>query len=427
MNNSYHLQFIIGSQSYEADLTRTDRTELISLVIAGKGYAITGDDTVSSLVNERLNKLPSNDFENAESFRAVLLEGTGDMQKIQKVAIKKISGEPISSGTMPSLKATVEKTVDCSIIILSGTSSAGKTSIMDAFCRGQSNKVSLGIDDFFADTYLPKLIKNQFPEDYEILCQALEDKDLFEACNPGVSIYEILAKRPDIFRSNVTVEQKNHAIELIADKSDLSFLNRLVDVLEKDEKMPLRDEAHFNEILDQFNSGKTIIFDTVSPGDFFQFIRSKGIKIEDRVNHLLVYLPLEALVDRVEKRNALSIKQGNFSNRRPIVHVLRDFQRHYKKAGLDDKIVGILNRSDIEKIFVKYSVQIEEDNKRVNEVGDPEIKIDEFLEYFQFEEGVDKVALTTNFRIPIGVLFSQNITPSESADQLRKHTFKIIN
>jgi hypothetical protein len=91
MNDSYHLSLSVGPQSYDINLTRTDRPELVSLVVAGRGYAITGDETVGSLVKDRLSHLSSKNFENLESFSAVLLEGKGEVLKIQKIAIEHLN------------------------------------------------------------------------------------------------------------------------------------------------------------------------------------------------------------------------------------------------------------------------------------------------------------------------------------------------
>lgn len=96
MSNSFHLSLSMGPhQSYDVNLTRTDRPEQISLRIGGDGYAVIGDETVSSLVKDRLSKLPSNDFKNVESFRAVLLEDRGDVQKIQNVAIENLNTQQL--------------------------------------------------------------------------------------------------------------------------------------------------------------------------------------------------------------------------------------------------------------------------------------------------------------------------------------------
>jgi GTPase SAR1 family protein len=323
---------------------------------------------------------------------------------------------PISDSNL----AIAKKVDKCRFIILSGTSSSGKTSIMSAFCRNQQDKVRLGVDDFNSETYQPGLIKDHLPEDYLILSQVFEDIALFEVCNPDASIDDLLMKRPEFLKSGATAEEKEAVKNLLADRSVHSFHERFVEMV--DAESDKINEPHFNAILDWFNKGNTVVFDTTSPGEFFEIIKERGVKIEATVHHLLVYLPLPTLLNRVEGRNKLAVKQGNLGNLRPVSHVMRDFTRHYKIATESDKVVAVLKRSEIETLFNKYADQIQADKQSYG----VEFTLDDFLTHFQFGEGISEVSITTDFRMPQGVLYSGAASASESAYQLRTHTFTRI-
>lgn len=319
----------------------------------------------------------------------------------------------------------VAKRVDQNrMIFLSGCSTSGKTSIMSAFCSLEKNSVQLGVDDFFKDTYLPSLIKTHLAEDYQVLSLAFNDDALYEACNPNASIEEVLQRNPGLIKPEATLKEREQARSLLANRAEGSFQSRFVSLL--DDQSQGSQQSHFEAILEQFKKGKTVIFDTGSTVEFFEFIHNRGIKVEDKVNHLLVYLPLTHLVQRAEMRNELATQSGELGNRRPLTQVIHDFTKHYKPAGPDDKVVDVMKRSDIENIFKQYSPQINEGNERAKEFEGPQVTLKSVLTHFGFEEGVSEVPITTSFRIPIGILLSQKHSAMQSAQSLHDHTFQRI-
>lgn len=306
------------------------------------------------------------------------------------------------------------------LIFLSGASSSGKTSIMSAFCKNQSNNVRLGIDDFFKETSLPNLIKDSMPDDYRILSDAFNDIELFEVCNPYVSINDLLEKRLDCFKQDATAEQKKAAKDLLLDESFRARFKKELEMRKVKEYEP-----HFESIFDQFEKGNTVIFDTIYPKEFFEFIQKKGILVEGKVSHLLVYLPLPVLLERAVERNEIANNSGYLGNLRSLPQVMMDFTHHYKTAEGNDKVVATLKKSDIEEIFKKYEKELADKRKEDGTIEFAGTKKEEFLSHFQFGEMVKEVDITTTFRIPMGILDSTS-TILENANHIRNHTWKKI-
>jgi hypothetical protein len=329
---------------------------------------------------------------------------------------KSLTTSAKSFSKQPSFKVTSKKVDSLKFIMLSGTSSAGKTSIMNALCKHQNDAVQLGIDDFFEQIALPNLIKAKLPQDYEVLRHAFADHILSLVCDPGASIDEILEKRPGIFREDSFPEQRALARALLADKTEGSFCHRF--------KAELRNwdptEEHFLALLEKFHQGKTVIFDTCSPNEFFTFLNKHGIQVEDKVNHILVYLPLQVLLERVHGRNDKAEISGNLKDKRSLTGVIGSFMDHYRPIqNRSDVKVDRIKQSDIVALFDRYAEQINEENKR-NRVP---VTLESFLSYFGFTEGVKEVGITTKFHIPQGILSTKQQTPSESAYQLRTSKF----
>lgn len=316
----------------------------------------------------------------------------------------------------PNFKLTSKKVDASRMIILSGTSSSGKTSIMDALCKNQKDTVQLGADDFFDRVALPNLIKTRMPADYEVLRQAFADGDLSLVCDPGAAIDAILEKKAGLFKEGATQEQREAARLLLADKSEASFCERFKAVLRNWNA----GEEHFWGILEKFQEGKTVIFDTCYPKEFFAFLEKQGIQVEEKVHHILVYLPLQVLLERVQGRNEKAVSSGNLMDKRSLSGVLGSFMDHYRPVHQKEDIkVDRLKRPEIVSMFNRYEEEISEENKK-NRVP---VTLESFLSHFGFTDGVNEVDITTEFKIPQGILRTMNQTPSESAYQLRKNTF----
>lgn len=85
-NINYHLTFSTESKSYDVNLVATDSSSETSVVIEGRSYSVSGDD--SSWLKEKISKSKTSDFHDIREFKAALLEGDESTQKVQEVGIE---------------------------------------------------------------------------------------------------------------------------------------------------------------------------------------------------------------------------------------------------------------------------------------------------------------------------------------------------
>lgn len=317
-------------------------------------------------------------------------------------------------------QSKVSKQVDkCKFIILSGTSTSGKSSIMSAFCKNNADATQLGVDDFATEIGTPNLIKNNLPDDYKVLSEAFLDRHLLEVCNPDAPIVSLLQMRPDLFKPDASQEQRNAAIELLEKRGEGSFSARYMQVF--NDPILNSKEAHFNAVLEKFKEDKTVIFDTCFPGEFFTFMKDNGIKVEEKVQHILVYLPLDALLERAEGRNKAAISEGRFADVRTLIGVMGSFMEHYVPVKKEkDVTVAKITRDEIKQLFNKYSKQIEKEN----EGREDKLTFNYMLAHFGFSDATDQVSITTKFRVPQEIFNTSNQEAADVAHQLSNNEFK---
>lgn len=338
--------------------------------------------------------------------------------------------KPVSAGveanksdtSKPLHNAKVAQNVNntsASFFLISGTSSAGKTSVMQAFCKNRSDTVRIGIDDFLIETYKPKMIQEHLPQDYNVLKDAFDDADLELVCHPEYSITEIIKSKPNIFKKDATPSQKEAASELLLNQA---FRSRYLEMLNKHHSEQKVQEGQFDLIFQKFSQGKTVIFDTGWPAEFFEFIKSKGIEVKDKIHHVLVYLPFNELLGRVEKRNASAQAEGELINQRGFSNVIRCFTEHYRPVQTaDDVVVDTLDRRTVEDMFKKYEAELKKEQADHPNENLPTLET--FLKHFGFTAGVTQVKITPTPSQLVGILHSATSSPSESALQLRTKTF----
>ena len=88
MSSNYHLQISTASKTYEVDLVSTDNKSESGIVINGRNYSISGEDSAKLLFKEKIQDLKASDFQNIRVFKAALLEDTGSAQKVDRVGVE---------------------------------------------------------------------------------------------------------------------------------------------------------------------------------------------------------------------------------------------------------------------------------------------------------------------------------------------------
>lgn len=153
------------------------------------------------------------------------------------------------------------------LIFLTGTSTAGKTSIMREFVRGAPKSVELGVDDF-EESRTTSLIKTHCPEEYAILSQALEDKDLhrFLFTPP-----DFIKANPNLFFKPASSASQREAVIALNDSTE--FFPKISTLLQFHK--PTQDSEHFETILSHAEKGVSVIFDTPNEAGLLEHLSKK--------------------------------------------------------------------------------------------------------------------------------------------------------
>ena len=269
------------------------------------------------------------------------------------------------------IKGTVNKTQSSAnrLIFLTGTSTAGKSSIMTAFASHAENALELGADDF-RETRCAELMKKHFKADYAILSEAVDDKNLFRLINSHPDFVE---KNPHLFfKASSTSEQREAAFSVYKPQK---FYDDIQNMLTSNKAS--QDEEHFSTILSQAKN-KTVIFDTPNSMDFFNYLKEHPC--DKPIQRFLVYAPLPELIRRLPGRNAVSEQTGNEVNKRQYIDILKQFKDLYSKAEPNQIEIATLKKKDITAIFKQNGTIIDQEN--ANAKDDDRINENDYLKHF---------------------------------------------
>jgi hypothetical protein len=292
------------------------------------------------------------------------------------------------------------------IFVLLGTSSAGKSSVINALRDADSSWVEMGPDlaGFF---HMADLIKSTFPDEYAILSQALDHTEIAHA------IVDIFYKAKE------------------GKDSDLSFLRwkggsyskpEMLDLIRAVAKnpafVPLDQSMYAKETAGKINqkmidficsSSKErhpVFVDGMGPDMIEAFLKQTDgypVKIG------LAYLPLHYLVDRVTKRNETAKITGDGAEVRSYAQITGQFLDHYKRAEGSDPVIGHMSLAKIEAAFSKMQAK---DKKEEEELASLKTKV---IEEYRLS-GSDKIPLTSRF--PYDVLVKTKRPPQESVQRI---------
>lgn len=308
------------------------------------------------------------------------------------------------------------------LIFLSGTSTSGKSTIMREYAKSRDNTVELGTDDF-EETRVASLIKTHYPEEYNILSQAVDDKSInrFLFYTPR----DLVESKPELFfKPESSVSEREAAIALNYDSDFQPKCSDLLKTLKKDQ-----DKEHVETILDHLDRGVSVIFDTPNEDNFYkQFEQFSKAPHRVNVERFLVYVPLGDLINRLGVRNADSISTGNLSNQRQNIDLLNQFKSTYRKARPGEAVVDILKKEDIEKIFEANRKDIDNENKNMQEQGNTAHVVEQeaYLEYFGLTPLSPEVGITTitDYKKFDGIFRTANQSTESSIKQLSTHTWE---
>ncbi len=214
------------------------------------------------------------------------------------------------------------------VTILTGTSNAGKTTLIDFFRKSSTDLTDYSID-LFCDKSLEKTIKNYHPDEYSRIVENLEPKKMI-----NFILGDNIKKIP------------NHIQE------DLLLLRSIYG-----RGIPRAERSYFKSKLSRlpFKIWKESRNDSPVIMDFkFVNLSEMFWNFKAPITLLWVFCPLKVLSDRLTIRNIIAEKEEKLSNRRQRTAIWEYAELYRKKTFPDEATLEVLKRKDAIASFQEH-------------------------------------------------------------------------
>lgn len=307
------------------------------------------------------------------------------------------------------------------IVVLVGTSTSGKSSIIQALKALEPERLEDGFDLRYFNKHLDSF-KKYCLRDVEIVGRVL--KDLVDI--PKAVLYGERNWKVGILPFDKIQAEK--AIARIKNK---------IDSLPGEEKAAVQhsfkhmEKEMFEGVLERSYRGGSSVFDVTDAEPFIEHAKQRKYNAAIRI--MLIYCPFVALSSRMDDRNAKAFISGDFSNQRVGTFPLEQFSTLYGKKTKRQKTLEVIDRSWAKRVFhTKYDEELEqakkdgeshlpedlqrEDKKKLTKI---------FLKNLGFEKGEYTVEVAPkNPHLYTSVIDSFELEPRESAEIIHRGTFK---
>lgn len=301
------------------------------------------------------------------------------------------------------------------ILVLCGSSTAGKSSIISALRRSDPNLLESGGDLVSLQLFFNFLEKqNIVPRnDYLFLKSVLTPR------KNNLQILDAIASNHYTFKEGISIADKERAMQIAG------RLKEALDPYMRDEVGPKHETIMLDQVLTASLNGKASVFDVIRMDALFQHIINKA-----PLKTAFVYCPVHTLMDRIAERNRQAHERNEVNEIRNEISPLEQYAKLVRKKENDDDIV-------IDTVTRQQLVQYQEVsfNKWVQEQQqlDPEAlrkldlgkmcteERDALLAAFGFTDpSIEKVELTPRFK-GYNYLIDTSQVSSEQAAQMLKN------
>lgn len=254
------------------------------------------------------------------------------------------------------------------VIVLIGTSTAGKSSIISELTKQKPGMVEYGLD--LAYTNIPMAFLNtNHAEEMDFLRQVIEPR-AEDIKDPGRIVdYIARGKKPD-YKADVSSEERNRCTEMI---------KKLNESLVK--AVPGDDIIHLmmDQVMIDSKRGSPVVFDVLHVDQVAKHIL---IKEHPSIKIALVYVPFQDLAVRVIGRNDQAVKERDFNNARPGLFPLEQFTSIFRPKR-DDK-EEVVQKLTLKEVKLALDT-VHESGEAFLEKHDPK----EFVRLNRLQEEID--------------------------------------
>lgn len=302
------------------------------------------------------------------------------------------------------------------IIVLIGSSTAGKTSIIKSLRQIEPDRIEEGID-LRCDANALHFYRNECPNEVAVLEKVMDPLYIPKA----VRCKEL------VWKTEVLDSEKNEieaALQQMKSRMDARTEEEIQTYFPNPE-MPMWDAA-----LELAQRGKRVIFDTFRPGGFIEHMDLRDFDGPCRV--VLVYCPFHILSYRMEERNQQAVKSGELSNQRVGAYPFIQFSDYFTQRKEGQRALETITREQAIKAFDSH---FDKEIPFLRNEGhtDEEILLGKkrnrqiLLDQLGFKESLDRVEIAPRDpHLYHRILNTSKLKPEESAKILHAEVVESI-
>lgn len=278
------------------------------------------------------------------------------------------------------------------IVVLVGTSTAGKTSIIKALLELEPDRLEDGGDLRSYATNL-KVMTKYNRDEIDILLNVMRTP---------LDVAKAVESQERSWKSGVSPQEQQEAEEAI------KRIHRAGDSFSKEEKADIRGAFQnielemFDDAFERSRQGKTTIFDVLNIDALAQHVLLR--KFKGPLRAVLTFCPFHVLSARMEQRNREAVENGELSNQRIGEFPLMQFGEVYTQRGRRQMTLERLTREQVVQSFDdNFDKGIESALERARQQGrqltledilqEKKDSREKLLKNLGFTEGVDVVEI----------------------------------
>lgn len=311
------------------------------------------------------------------------------------------------------------------IVVLVGTSTAGKTSIIKALKQLESDRVEDGGDLRCLAIDL-KVMTKYNKNEIEILIKLMKTP---------LDVPKAIGSTERSWKTGVSSQEKLEAEEAIQriKKTGESFsAKEKEDIHSSFQNMELE---MFDDAFEHSRKGGNIIFDVLNIDVLAKHVLMRNFDGPMRV--VLTYCPFHVLSSRMEQRNKEAVESGELSNQRIGEFPLMQFSEIYTQKETGQRSFERLTREQVTKAFDENFDRGTDNNREAarlegrkfpspKEISKEKEKLRaDFLKNLGFKEGIDVVEVAPkNQQFYKLFINSSKLLPNESATIIHSGTYQ---
>lgn len=307
------------------------------------------------------------------------------------------------------------------IVVLVGTSTAGKTSIIRALQTLESDRKEDGGD---------LRILAQDVRNYQVTCPE-ETEVLLRAFKEPLDVSRAVFSKERAWRTGISHQEKELAEEAI------SKIRQHGEKLSSEEQAKFRESFEnlelqmFDDAFEHSRRGGSVIFDVLKIDKLAQHLHMR--KFGGPIRIVLVYCPFYELSARMQKRNQEAQESGEYSNQRVGEFPLVQFSEIYtQKKGMQPTFELITREQALTAFNDNFERGVEFSRREGHPMpSEEDLLFDkrkfqaQFMENLGFKEGVDVIEVAPkdydNYDL---ILNSKTLAVGESARVISSGTWQ---